>query len=129
MRGFVAETGRAWRSPEHGVPERRSAPATDLTWRDARAYCAWLTLRWRADGRIGPHELVRLPTEPEWERAARGDQTGADGAIVYPWGGPWNPDAVNGEETGFNDTCTVGIFPAGRSPMAASTWPGRSGNG
>lgn len=124
---FVTDTGRAWRSPEHGVPERRSAPATDLTWRDACAYCAWLTLRWRADGRIGSGEVVRLPTEPEWERAARGDQTGADGAVVYPWAGPWNPDAVNGEETGFNDTCTVGIFPAGRSPygcldMAGQVW-------
>ncbi len=40
-------------------------PATDLTWHDARAFCAWLTERRREAGRIRPGEIVRLPTEPE----------------------------------------------------------------
>jgi iron(II)-dependent oxidoreductase len=124
---FAAAAGRVWRSPDKDRPERRNAPATDLTWHDANAYCAWLTGEWRRAGRIAANERVRLPTEPEWERAARGDQPDGGGAEVYPWAGAWTPGAVNGEETGFNDTCTVGLFPAGASPygcldMAGQVW-------
>jgi iron(II)-dependent oxidoreductase len=124
---FVAATGRDWVSPEAGRPEKANAPATDLTWHDARAFCDWLTDQWRAAGTIGADEIVRLPTEPEWERAARGDQPAAGAAPVYPWGLQWNPDAANCEETGFNAPCAVGLFPAGRSPygcadMAGQVW-------
>ncbi|MDS7594507.1 SUMF1/EgtB/PvdO family nonheme iron enzyme [Agrobacterium tumefaciens] len=126
--GFISETGRLWRSPDGFSAERRNAPATDLTWRDAEAYCEWLTERWRAEDRIGAGEIVRLPTEPEWERAARGDQPDAgDETVVYPWGNVWVADAANSEEAGFNNTCTVGLFPNGRSPygcydMAGQIW-------
>jgi iron(II)-dependent oxidoreductase len=88
-RVFVEATGRRWRSQDGAHPGRSNAPAVDLTWHDARAYCAWLTTRWRAEGRIAADEAVRLPTEP--------------------------------------DSCTVGLFPAGRSPdgchdMAGQVW-------
>lgn len=126
--GFTQDTGREWLSPDSTDPERQNTPATDFTWHDARAYCAWLTTQWRSNGTIGPEEQVRLPTEPEWERAARGDQndTGIDG-LVYPWGTTWQDDAANSEETGFNSTCAVGLFPKGRSPygcydMAGHVW-------
>ena len=125
---FAQDTGREWLSPDGADPERQNAPATDLTWHDARAYCAWLTTRWRLDGIISPEEQVRLPTEPEWERASRGDQIdpGSDG-LVYPWGTTWQDDAANSEEAGFNNTCAVGLFPKGRSPygcydMAGHVW-------
>lgn len=125
---FIQDTNREWLSPDGADPERQNAPATNLTWHDARAYCAWLTTRWRSNGKIDPEEEVRLPTEPEWERAARGDQNepGNDG-LVYPWGTSWQEDAANSEETGFNNTCAVGIFPKGRSPygcydMAGNVW-------
>jgi iron(II)-dependent oxidoreductase len=125
---FVRDTQRLWRSPDGFAEDRRNAPATDLTWRDALAYCAWLTARWRAAGRIAGDEAVRLPTEPEWERAARGDQpdAGSD-RIVYPWGPQWLDDAANSEEAGFNNSCAVGLFPKGRSPygcydMAGQVW-------
>ncbi len=125
---FVEATNRLWRSPDGFAADRRNAPATDLTWRDARAYCDWLTERWRDEGRILSDEVVRLPSEPEWERAARGDQPdeGAD-TIVYPWGSTWQDDASNSEEAGFNTTCAVGLFPKGRSPdgcydMAGQVW-------
>lgn len=125
---FVRETGRAWRSPDGFSEDRATAPATDLTWRDARAYCDWLTPRWRLEGRIAEDEIVRLPTEPEWERAARGDQPDmGPETIVYPWGTAWIEDAANSEEAGFNTTCAVGLFPKGRSPygcydMAGQVW-------
>jgi iron(II)-dependent oxidoreductase len=125
---FVRDTNRLWRSPDGFSDDRRNAPATDLTWHDARAYCDWLTHRWRAQGRISADEFVRLPTEREWERAARGDQPdmGAD-VLSYPWGHAWMDDAANSEEAGFNTTCTVGLFPKGRSPygcydMVGQVW-------
>ncbi|KAH8651439.1 C-type lectin protein [Xylariales sp. PMI_506] len=124
---FVHETGCDWLSPDGTASEMQNVPATDLTWYDARAYCAWLTEKWRADGTIAASEEVRLPTEPEWERAARGDQTTNDSDVLYPWGTQWLNDGANSEETGFNRQCTVGLFPAGRSPygcydMAGQVW-------
>jgi len=124
-RRFVEATARAWSSPDGLLSHRANSPAVDLTWHDARAYCDWLTLQWRADGRIEPDEVVRLPTEPEWERAARGLQE--DDGFVYPWPGPWRDDRANAEEAALNDTCPVGLFPAGRSPdgcddMAGQVW-------
>lgn len=124
---FVRATNRPWLSPNGFLPERRSAPATDLTWRDANAFCIWLTDLWRQEGRIKHHEIVRLPTEPEWERAARGDQPDDGQTILYPWGNLWQEDAANSEEAGFNTTCTVGLFPKGRSAygcfdMAGQVW-------
>ncbi len=126
-RAFVEATGRHWASIDGLQPDRANAPAVDLTWHDATAFCAWITGVWRAEGRIHRDEVARLPTEPEWERAARGDQPDAGDAIVYPWQGGWGPDFANSEATGFNDTCTVGLFPAGRSPygcydMAGQVW-------
>ncbi|KAH9235850.1 hypothetical protein K456DRAFT_1748461 [Colletotrichum gloeosporioides 23] len=125
---FAHETGRDWLSPDGTDPERFNAPATDLTWHDARAYCMWLTERWRLNGELTTNDEVRLPTEPEWERASRGDQfeAGSEG-LVYPWGTEWEAGGANSEEVGFNNTCAVGLFPKGRSPygcydMAGQVW-------
>ena len=117
---FVTETGRPWKSFNGRNPERASHPATDLTWHDARAYCAWVTEKWRAEGRIGPGEIARLPLEREWEAAARGPS-----GRLYPWGEAWAAEHANGEETGFNDICTVGLFPEGRAPSGALDMAGQ----
>ncbi len=123
---FVAESGRAWLSPGRDDPALANAPATDVTWRDAVACCAWLTGTWRAEGRIGAADTVRLPTEPEWEWAARGTQAESD-APVHPWAAPWDGDRCNGDSAGLNAPCAVGMFPRGRSPwgvddMAGQVW-------
>jgi iron(II)-dependent oxidoreductase len=126
---FVNETGRKWLSLDYKNSERLNAPATDLTWHDARAYCEWLTHQWRASKKISSTEQVRLPTEPEWERASNADLNELNDSTgpVYPWGLEWKHDAANSEETGLNTTCAVGLFPEGKSPygcydMAGQVW-------
>lgn len=111
---FAHQTNRTWLSPHRDDPDRQNQPATDLTWHDAGAYCAWLTRQWQDKGLISEQEILRLPTEREWEAAARGPR-----GLAWPWGQAWAAEHCNGEETGFNDLCAVGLFPEGASPFGA----------
>ena len=89
-------------------------PVGDVLWADANAYCKWLSEQ------IGA--TVRLPTEAEWQRAARGDS--ADNA--YPWGNEWKDEAaLNPERKG--KVSGVKSFSAGRSAagvfeMVGNVW-------
>ena len=125
---FASATGRPWPSPDQHDPRKQNFPATDVTWHDAVAYCSWLTIQWRANSSISENEQVRLPSEPEWERAASSGQNRADlPGCLYPWGMQWRADASNSEETGLHQPCAVGLFPKGRSlygcnDMAGNIW-------
>lgn len=122
---FIQATGRLWRGTDGLKPERANAPAVDLTWHDAMAFCAWLEQEWKAQGRIAPDARLRLPTEPEWEYAARGP-VGHDGPeFIYPWPGSWQADHANGLEAGCNDTTAVGLFPWGASPFGVEDMTGQ----
>jgi iron(II)-dependent oxidoreductase len=113
---FSNATGRQWVSPDRQNPCKQNFPATDVTWHDAVAYCVWLTTCWRANGTIREDEQVRLPSEPEWEKAASSGPNSVDVAeCIYPWGTEWRSDASNSEETGLNAPCAVGLFPEGVS--------------
>ncbi len=83
----------------------RSRPMTFVTWYGAKAYCEAL-------GR-------RLPTEAEWERAARRKLDG-DELTIYPWGNQWDPTLANSSRSGTGgtapgDTADVTSFPGGAS--------------
>ena len=73
-------------------------PVTRVTWNEANRYCAWRY----GDG--------RLPTEQEWEAAARG-QT----ALRYPWGAEWVGGRANTVSSGASAPVAVGSFPEGAS--------------
>jgi toxoflavin biosynthesis protein ToxD len=83
-------------------------PVVNITWRDACAYCKWLSEK--------TNKEYWLPSEAEWEKAARG----TDGRR-YPWGNNWNPNLCNNIENGLNTTTPVGHFsPKGDSPYGCA---------
>ena len=105
-----------------------------MTWNDALAYCHWLGERWRelAGERRGVGEagamwsavakgelVVTLPSEAEWEKAARG----VDGRI-FPWGDKFDENRANAEETDLGERSTVGCFPGGASPCGCEELSG-----
>ncbi|HQU81941.1 MAG TPA: SUMF1/EgtB/PvdO family nonheme iron enzyme [Pyrinomonadaceae bacterium] len=66
---------------------RENFPVTNVSWEDANAFCNW------KEKKVG--FPVRLPTEAEWEFAARGR-----GDVKYPWGNDWNDEAAASKEKG-----------------------------
>lgn len=87
----------------------------DVSWHDALAYCRWLS---QVTGKA-----VTLPSEAEWEKAARGDRDRRE----YPWGDNFDATRCNCSELGVGDTTPVGIFSNGGSPygcldMAGNVW-------
>lgn len=122
--GWYVQPGASWRhpvGPDAPPEELDDHPVTQVSWNDARSYCAWSD--------------KRLPSEAEWEKAARG----VDGR-EYPWGTTFQPERLNycaecdvgwvvesEAHDGFARTAPVGSYPQGASPygaldMAGNVW-------
>lgn len=155
------KAGLGWRKDrmEHnrygGVFALPNHPVVGVTWYEARAFCNWLTERLRvtsdelqmydpnagvirADENlkssiVNRKSVIRLPTEAEWERAARGrlpspsGRGGGGEGHRFPWGDEITPDHANYTDTNLNTTSAVGAFPLGMNDyglldMSGNVW-------
>ncbi|KFB68788.1 MAG: Serine/threonine-protein kinase pkn1 [Candidatus Accumulibacter vicinus] len=143
---FFASAGGESPDPQ-ALRDPPNRPVATVSWHDALAFCAWLGERWRE--RLPAGWSVALPSEAEWEKAARGGveiPAAAQYATVgpglaladparrknpqpqraRPWGDEWEPEWVNAERI-VGASSTPGCFEAGRSPtgcldMAGNVW-------
>lgn len=99
-----------WGRPDRSVPDdwdnQKSQPyhpVAGITWYEAEAYCNWLGEQ--------KNRLVRLPTEEEWEKAARGEN-----GRTWPWGDEFGIHKANTNELGAGETLMAGSQAGDRSP-------------
>lgn len=108
---FASATGVAL--PGAHFPQEPDHPVVNVSWEDAKRFCAWLTEKERAAGTIPETRSYRLPTEAEWERAA-GLEPGeslsryATDPLRFTWGESWPPPLESGN---FAERMGVDPFP------------------
>jgi formylglycine-generating enzyme required for sulfatase activity len=107
LQGHSDGWGREDRSkPDRWQIQRRRLhhPVVGVTWFEAEAYCNWVAHQKK--------QIIRLPTEEQWERAARGDD-----ARPFPWGEAFDPVLANTLEGDFRDTVEVASVSGDASPF------------
>ncbi len=110
--------------PAKSTWSQGNRPRTDVDWYEAVAFTRWLSAVLGLEA-----NAIRLPTEQEWEKAARGTS-----GLIYPWGNEYQSGFANINEKSGNagkwyleQTTAVGLYPHGRSPygvedMAGTVW-------
>jgi formylglycine-generating enzyme required for sulfatase activity/predicted Ser/Thr protein kinase len=116
-KAFISETGhQALPSYVSKYSPKDNHPVIGGSWEDATAYCKWLS------GKLGVRFNFKLPTEAQWEKAARG----IDGR-EYPWGNNKPDETLANFASKVGKTAPVGSCPIGASPfglldMAGNVW-------
>ena len=109
-RGQRVSEPRYWQDSDFNNPNQ---PVVGVCWYEAAAYANWLA---QITG-----QAYRLPSEPEWEWAAR------RGARPFPWGRRWDINRLNSLEGRVMRTTPVGVYPQGATPdglhdLAGNVW-------
>ncbi len=94
-------------------------PRESVSWYQAIAFTRWLTVQYHEAGLLEPGELISLPTEWQWEKAARG----TDGRS-YPWGDDFDVNRCNTLESNLRQTTPVGAYGLGVSPYGCMDMSG-----
>jgi hypothetical protein len=81
---------KTWKSP--GFTQTENDPVVGLNVADTGTFCQWLTKKEQAEGKLGPNQEYRLPTNAEWNAAV--------GSTRYPWGDDWPPPDGAGNYAG-----------------------------
>ena len=116
FRAFVEATGFKL-GREDALRDPESCPVRYVSWNEALEYCRWLNGVLQTSTELASCELVEkvrsghwqvtLPSELEWEKAARGGLVGA----VFPWGDTPDPNRANYADSNIGNTSAVGCFP------------------
>ena len=151
VKGWRDEQTPRDRPYDFGLPFNLSNhPVVGVTWYEMLAFTRWLTIRGRKQGWLAPQAAIGLPSEAEWEKAARGGlqilaqrEVRALGKKLekanlrlvendeaqrrYPWGNTIAANQCNYDETGVGKTSAVGCFAKGQSPygceeMSGNVW-------
>lgn len=94
--------------------EFQNYPVTDINWKDALTFCEW--------------NGGSLPSEAQWEKAARGSVTDPVKTVSYPWGSQWNSQNANVDRGENGTTMPIGSFSPrgdsiyGLSDMSGNVW-------
>jgi formylglycine-generating enzyme required for sulfatase activity len=148
---YWTEAGWRWkggqtRPSDYGEPVNLpNHPVVGVTWYEAVAFCRWLTEQLRQRGELGANWEISLPTESQWEKAARGGLQVPSAPIIvdrlqpadlgsetpnpllarcYPWGDDPDAERANYRDTGIGTTSAVGCFPGGASPYGVEDLSG-----
>ena len=117
FRAFVEATGYAI-GDARALADPDSRPVRYVSWHDAKDWCDWLNETLTTSPACAGSPLARLvreqgwrvalPSEPEWEKAARGGLSGS----VFPWPGDADANRANYDDSRIGDTSVVGCFAA-----------------
>ena len=127
----------SWKSP--GFTQADTHPVVNVSWEDANAFCAWLTKKELAEGKIKAGQKYRLPTDAEWsvavglgkEKGNTPEEKSRGIKGVYPWGKEWPPSKGAGNYNkfmkldNFEYTSPVGSFASnkdGLHDMGGNVW-------
>jgi formylglycine-generating enzyme required for sulfatase activity len=118
----------SWKNFGLGFKQADTHPVVNVNWEDANAFCAWLTKKELAEGKIKEGQKYRLPTDAEWsvavglgkEKGNTPKEKNRGIKDVYPWGKEWPPPKGAGNYDGrlnvdkFEYTSPVGSFAANK---------------